>query len=56
MRKTHSGNFRVHFDDGTKITIKAETPEQARKIAKKKSNSPITKIKHAHAAAEGEKA
>ena len=38
-------NFRIYFDDGTKIIVKAGSPELARKIAKKKNSSPITKIK-----------
>lgn len=38
--------FRVHFDDGQKIDVEADNPEEARQIATRKHpRVPVTKIK-----------
>lgn len=37
--------FKVHFSDGTKLTVTAPNPDQARKAAKSKHDAPISKVK-----------
>lgn len=37
--------FRIHYADGTKITVDAETPAEARKIAERRRIGIITKLK-----------
>ncbi|MCO5144564.1 MAG: hypothetical protein M9895_00145 [Aquamicrobium sp.] len=37
--------FRLHYSDGTTLDIDAETPTQAREIAKERRAGIITKVK-----------
>ena len=37
--------FRVHFSDGTKLVVDAPNPTAARKIAEKRRDGIVTKIK-----------
>ncbi|MEV4609742.1 hypothetical protein MRBLMR1_004841 [Neorhizobium sp. LMR1-1-1.1] len=38
-------NFRVHFEDGHKLNIHAKDSSEATKIAKRKYDGIITKVK-----------
>ena len=37
--------FRLHYTDGTTLDVEAETPDQARKIAKESRGGAISKVK-----------
>jgi hypothetical protein len=37
--------FRIHFADGTKVVVDAPNPTAARKIAEKRHDAIVTKVK-----------
>lgn len=37
--------FRLHYDDGSSLDVEAETPDQARSIAKSRRGGAVKKIK-----------
>lgn len=37
--------FKVHYADGTKVVVDAQNPTAARKIAEKRHDGIVTKIK-----------
>lgn len=45
--------FRLHYSDGTTLDVDAETPTQAREIAKERRTGVITKVKRVKEKADG---